>query len=42
MGLFISRQSVAGHNGTISAKSTPCEGTTFTIYLVLLSRETAT
>jgi signal transduction histidine kinase len=38
LGLFISRQIVAGHNGTITARSTPGEGTTFTIHLPLLEQ----
>jgi signal transduction histidine kinase len=38
LGLFISRQIVTGHNGTITARSTPGEGTTFTIHLPLLEQ----
>ncbi len=38
LGLFISRQIVTGHNGTITAKSTVGEGTTFTIHLPLLEQ----
>jgi two-component system CheB/CheR fusion protein len=39
LGLFISRQIVTGHNGTITARSAPGEGTTFTIHLPLLEQE---
>jgi two-component system CheB/CheR fusion protein len=39
LGLFISQQIVAGHNGTISVSSTPGEGTIFTVQLPLLEQE---